>query len=45
MRGGDAVVHLDIEEILWADGRAVLLHDLVGEVAQGEASSVVDVFC
>jgi len=34
------MAHLDIEEVLRGDGRAVLLGDLVGEVAQGEASSV-----
>jgi hypothetical protein len=36
MRGGDAVVHLNIEEVLRADGGAIRLGDVVCEVAQGE---------
>jgi hypothetical protein len=43
MWGAGRVVHLDVEEILGADGRAVILHDLIGEVAQGEESSVAAV--
>jgi hypothetical protein len=41
--GAGRVVHLDVEEILGADGRDVILHDLIGEVAQGEESSVAAV--
>lgn len=44
MRGGDAMVYLDVEEVLGADGRAILLGDLVSEAAQGKASSVAGVF-
>jgi hypothetical protein len=44
MRRGDAMVDLDVEQVLWADGGAVCLGDLICEAAQGEASSVAGVF-
>jgi hypothetical protein len=44
MRGGHTVVHLDLEEVLGANGGAVLFGDLVGEATQGEASNVPRLF-
>jgi hypothetical protein len=44
MRGRHTVVHLDIEEVLGANGGAILLYNFVGEAAQGEVSSVASLF-
>jgi hypothetical protein len=44
MRSGNAMVHLDVEEVLRANGGTVLCGNLVCEVAQGEASSLAGVF-
>jgi hypothetical protein len=44
MRRWDAVVHLDVKEVLGTDRRGVFLQDLVSETAQGQSPCLAGLF-
>jgi hypothetical protein len=44
MQRRDVMVDLDVEEVLRADGGAVLLQDLIGETAQGQPPRLAGLF-
>jgi hypothetical protein len=44
MGSWDAMVDLDVEQVLWADRHGVFLGDLVSETAQGQPPRLAGLF-